>query len=76
MLNDLKKELSSALRDVESELEAMGGSVSDVMSVKSQVTARTAKSTASAQSAVSAKTAASAKAPASAKPSTPAVVPS
>ena len=61
--------------DVESELEAMGGSVSDMVSVKSGMTgksATTAKSAATARSAATTKTAASGKTAASSMAPAPA----
>jgi hypothetical protein len=75
MLHDLQKELAVALKDVESELEAMGGSVSDMVSVKSGMTgksATTAKSAATARSAATTKTAASGKTAASSMAPAPA----
>ena len=64
MLSDLKKELAVALADVESELDAMGGSVSDMTSMKSGKTGKsavTAKSAATATSVVRPGSAASTK---------------
>ena len=68
MLSDLKKELAIALADVESELGAMGGSVSDMTSVKSGKTGKsavTAKSAATTKSVVRPSSAASTKSAAS-----------
>mmetsp|Transcript_20111 Transcript_20111/g.41029 ORF Transcript_20111/g.41029 Transcript_20111/m.41029 type:complete len:159 (-) Transcript_20111:184-660(-) len=56
LLSDLKKELAVALADVESELDAMGGSVSDMTSLKSGKTGKsTAMSVATAKSAATTK---------------------
>tara|TARA_B110001452_G_scaffold110021_1_gene91274 strand:- start:2560 stop:2781 length:222 start_codon:yes stop_codon:yes gene_type:complete len=57
MLSNLRKELSTALQDIESELDAMGGSVSE-MSIRSKAAKSTASTTA--KSTVSTKTAKSA----------------
>lgn len=68
MLGDLKKELANALADVESELDAMGGSVSDMTSMKSGKTGKsavTAKSAATAKSVERPSSAASSKSAAS-----------
>lgn len=68
MLSDLKKELAVALADVESELDAMGGSVSDMTSMKSGKTGKsavTAKSAATAKSVERPSSAASSKSAAS-----------
>ena len=68
MLGDLKKELANALADVESELDAMGGSVSDMTSMKSGKTGKsavTAKSAATAKSVGRPSSAASSKSAAS-----------
>ena len=65
MLSDLRKELKNALADVETEIDAMGGSVSDVMSAKSKVmtSAPSVKSAASSRASLKAPTLVSAVAP-------------
>ena len=58
MLSGLRKELRNALADVETEIDAMGGSVSDVMSAKSKVmtSAPSVKSAASSRASLKAPT--------------------